>query len=303
MSVVLQAVVPNGFTDLDSKENAMKELMRVLAQLKRYLHSTKGFDLDVADYDGTEFECNNSYAVELPFCFMEVAIGNGFLLIDAPFRHSAYFYIDEESDDGAMYWREFIFDVVSALGHERAIVASDDFGRNRAYKNGKEFGDHDFTYYDYLSEFGEIPEIKPSSFHKFSAPSWPEVEDIGWDGFADCRRRKEALQRQFPDFKIITLCRICGRFVLATKDDALTLLDLRTRKPLEVGAIDGFNARFNGAGFTLYKGDSQAFFNREGVRITPYGVRNFDWRWLPGKLDDIEIYDRKTGERVWIASF
>ena len=63
----------------------------------------------------------------------------------------------------------------------------------------------------------------------------------------------------------------------------MVLLDEESDKELECGEIDGIDQRFNGAGFAIYKGTTNAFYTPDGKKITDYKERKFDWCWGNGE--------------------
>ncbi|MDE6415511.1 MAG: hypothetical protein K2K68_00595 [Duncaniella sp.] len=297
MSVNIEAFMPSDYYELSSKAASIEKITSIKNQLAEHFHLKQGFELEIEDNEWTEAEYPNIYRIFTPFHNFEISIGNGFTTIDSPWRYSKYFYIA----DNRTWLRDMFFDFVTALGYNEAIIADEFHGSNHGYGDKNiDMCDYSFTFADWLIEFPIVPKIDFSCFHEnIEYDKWHEIEDLYIDDFKECFERKRMLEERFHEYKILTIGHVCGEFILALKDDALVLLNEKTGKPLRCGRIDGISARFNNAGFVIYKGNKCAFYTPEGKRITPYRVQQFDWEWAKSCVMCRTIYNTKTHEEIF----
>lgn len=295
MGVSVRAIIPNGFTDVSNAEAAKAELERIEQRLKSYFHVDRAFEplCDIVENIGLQ----NRYTLVTPLESIAIILGNGFLLINSGWNYSQYFWIKE------MWLRHMFYDIVTALGADKAIICDD--GDRHLYINGKDIDDYDFTLEDWYAEFPNMPSVDKSMFYEDDTPQRPEEEGACFDNFEECKQRRKRLEERFPEYRILTVCPIGGRFIMAVnRDSKLVLLNLDTGKPLNCGAITGIDCCFNTYAFSLYKGNRYAVFSPEGKRLTPYRVkRQYGMKSLGPKdkyyHDTIVIYDGKTKKEIY----
>lgn len=298
MSVYVQALMPFDFDRLSDKVAAIETITNIKNQLAEHFHLKQGFELEIEDYENTEWpDSPNEYRVDTPFHDFDIIIGNGFITIDSAWSYSQYFYIW----NNLTWLRDMFFDFITALGYKEAIIADEYHGWNHGYgENHIDMCEYSFTFADWQKEFPIIPKIDFACFHvTIGLDKWPEIEDVYIDDFKECFERKRKLAERFPDYKILTIGYICGAFLLALKDGEPVLLNEKTGKPLRCGRIDGINARFNNAGFTIIKGNKCALYNPDGKRLTPYRVQKFGWKWAEGGSSQRILYNIKTQEEIF----
>lgn len=290
--------MPFDFDRLSDKAAAIETITSIKKRLVEHFHLKQGFKLEIEDYEGTEWpDSPNEYRIDTPFHDFEIIIGNGYMTLDSTWRYSQYFYISNNQT----WLRDKFFDFITALGYKDAIIANEYHGWNHAYgDNNLDMCDYSFTFADWKKEFPIVSKIDFSCFHTITGlEKWPEIEDVYIDDFKECFERKRKIEERFAEYKILTIGHICGDYILALKDDTLVLLNEKTGRPLRCGKIDGINARFNNAGFSIIKGNKCAFYTPDGKRLTPYRVHQFDCKWAEGGTMRRVIYNTKTKEEIF----
>ncbi len=298
MSVYVQALMPLDFDKLSDKVAAIEIITGIKKLLSEHFHLKQGFELEIEDYDGTEWsDSPNEYRIDTPFHDFDIIIGNGFITIDSVWSYSQYFYIA----NNRTWLRDKFFDFVTALGYIEALIVDEYHGWNHGYgDNNIDMCEYSFSFADWKKEFPVVPKIDFSCFHVVEdLDKWPEIEDLYLDDFKECFERKRMLEKRFPKYRILTIGYICGEYILALKDGLLGLLSEKTGKPLRCGKIDGINARFNNAGFVISKGNKCAFYTPDGKRLTPYRVQQFGWKWAEECAMSRVIYNLKTQEEIF----
>ena len=298
MSVYVQAFMPLDFDRLSDKSAAKEKITSIKNHLVEHFHLKQGFELEIHDYEGTEWpDSPNEYRIATPFHDFEIIIGNGFLTIDSSWSYSLYFYIANNKT----WLRDKFFDFIMALGYKEAIIADEYHGWNHGYGNQHlDMCDYSFTFADWHKEFRTVSKIAFSCFHEnIGYDKCPELEAVYIDDFKECFERKRMLEERFYEYNILTIGHICGEFILALKDGAPVLLNEETGKILRCGKIDGISARLNNAGFVIIKGNKCAFYTPEGKRLTPYRVQQFGWKWGGGGDMRRVVYNIKTQEEIF----
>lgn len=115
------------------------------------------------------------------------------------------------------------------------------------------------------------------------------------DLFRECHALVATLEQKYPDYKILALGRPGKNWILAAKGKELYVLDPTTGESLTPFPIDCCHANFNGAGFSVSKGEERAFFNRQGKQLTEFRKGGFRWSWTKGDSFDIVITDEASG--------
>ena len=116
------------------------------------------------------------------------------------------------------------------------------------------------------------------------------------DLFSECHALVATLEQKYPDYKILSLGRPGRNWVLTAKGKELYVLDPTTGESLTPFPIDCCHANFNGAGFSVSKGEERAFFNRQGKQLTEFRKGGFRWSWAEGLgLSTIVIKDEASG--------
>lgn len=295
MSVYVEMLVPYDFNSLSCKEKAVNELMAIRNKLASFFHISKEFVFDIEDYDGTEFDGENRYRLDLPIQDVDIELGNGYLMIDGAWNYSQYFY----AGSGIPWLRYTHFDVLRALGYSEAYVMDEYHGSNNIYPGNKEFGCYNMHFEVWKSVNPNPPILPMSVLHDPKDEKWPETESVYIDKFEDCKERLKALQHKFPDYKILTIATFSGDFILALNDNAPVIINENNGEILDCGKIDGIRNRFNSAGFEIFHGSESAFFSCDGILRTPFREGSFSWHWREGRERIIDVTDDNTGEVVY----
>ena len=78
MSVYVQALMPFDFDRLSDKVAAIETITNIKNQLAEHFHLKQGFELEIEDYENTEWpDSPNEYRVDTPFHDFDIIIGNG----------------------------------------------------------------------------------------------------------------------------------------------------------------------------------------------------------------------------------
>lgn len=295
MSVYVEMLVPYDFDSLSCKEKAIKELETIKTRLAAFFHISKEFVFDIEDYDGTEFEGENRYRLDLPIQVLDIELGNGYLMIGGGWKYSQYFY----ASGGKPWLRYTHFDVIRALGYSEAYVMDEYNGSNKLYPGDKEFGNYDM-HFDVWKSVNPNPPILPmSALHDPKDDKWPEIESVYIDKFDDCKVRLKALQQKFPDYKILTIAPFSGDFILVLKDNQPAIINEINGDILNCGNIDGIKNRFHSAGFEIFHGSESAFLSCDGIQRTPFREGAFSWHWREGRELIIDVTDDNSGDVVY----
>ena len=115
------------------------------------------------------------------------------------------------------------------------------------------------------------------------------------DNFQECHDLVATYERMYPEYKILTISSPLEDFALVCKDKDLYILNLKTGERLLPFPIDCCHADFNGAGFTVSKGNKKAFFNREGQQLTDFRTGDFSLYCLPPDYNDQAVIDHTSG--------
>jgi hypothetical protein len=288
MSVCIGAIIPYDFKKLSDVDASLKEIAIIRDKLMAYFHMEKEFESQNEIHDDND---GNIYQFEIPFCGFCIQLKNGFIYIRTAYNYSQYFY----KLSGFDWLRNLFYDIVSALGASEAWIADD---YHLDFCGPYDWFDVNFTLNDWLACRQPISLFDEKLLFEYNSDQYIEHQDYYLDRFESCKKYRQELQQQFPEYNILMNYNIGDCFALATKDDRLVLLNRKTKKELRTGNIDAVTDNLNRAGFVIYKGNTSALFCNDGKKLTPYRVREFDLDYNKKSQNRIVI-DTKTKNIVW----
>ncbi len=308
MSVDLSLILPNECYDIWDNALATKVFYKKIAEIAEYFGGRESFveDICIHNSDSPDWGrfCTSSegpedlleYSFELPLIHATCLLRQGYWDIWIMSRYSTYFWPYSVDINGHIRsWpREDAFDVARIFGFSEGWICDEyhswnsplDEDPNASFEKWCAYGDsiEDAQVYEFdLSIFkGRMEQVL--DYHR-------KYHDL----FSECHALVAILEQKYPGYKILSLNRP-KNWVLAAKDKELYVLDPTTGESLTPFPIDCCHANFNGAGFSVSKGEERAFFNRQGKQLTEFRKGGFRWSWAEGiGLSTIVIKDEASG--------
>ena len=309
MSVDLSLILPNERYDIWDNALATKVFYKKIEEIAEYFGGRESFVEDICIHnsdspDWGRFRTSSEdpedlleYSFELPLIHATCLLRQGYWDIWIMSRYSTYFWPYSVDINGHIRsWpREDAFDVARIFGFSEGWVCDEyhscnsplDEDPNASFEKWCAYGDsiedaqvHEFD----LSIFkGRMEQVL--DYH-------PKYHDL----FRECHALVATLEQKYPDYKILSLGRPGRNWVLTAKGKELYVLDPTTGESLTPFPIDCCHANFNGAGFSVSKGEERAFFNRQGKQLTEFRKGGFRWSWAEGLgLSTIVIKDETSG--------
>ena len=309
MSVDLSLILPNECYDIWDNALATKVFYKKIEEIAEYFGGRESFVEDICIHnsdspDWGRFRTSSEdpedlleYSFELPLIHATCLLRQGYWDIWIMSRYSTYFWpYSVEINGHIRSWpREDAFDVARIFGFSEGWVCDEyhscnsplDEDPNASFEKWCAYGDsiedaqvHEFD----LSIFkGRMEQVL--DYH-------PKYHDL----FRECHALVATLEQKYPDYKILSLGRPGRNWVLTAKGKELYVLDPTTGESLTPFPIDCCHANFNGAGFSVSKGEERAFFNRQGKQLTEFRKGGFRWSWAEGLgLSTIVIKDETSG--------
>lgn len=308
MGVDLSLILPNECYDIWDNALATKVFYKKIAEIAEYFGGRESFveDICIHNSDSPDWGrfCTSSegpedlleYSFELPLIHATCLLRQGYWDIWIMSRYSTYFWPYSVDINGHIRsWpREDAFDVARIFGFSKGWICDEyhswnsplDEDPNASFEKWCAYGDsiEDAQVYEFdLSIFkGRMEQVL--DYHR-------KYHDL----FSECHALVAILEQKYPGYKILSLNRP-KNWVLAAKDKELYVLDPTTGESLTPFPIDCCHANFNGAGFSVSKGEERAFFNRQGKQLTEFRKGGFRWSWAEGiGLSTIVIKDEASG--------
>ena len=308
MGVDLSLILPNECYDIWDNALATKVFYKKIAEIAEYFGGRESFveDICIHNSDSPDWGrfCTSSegpedlleYSFELPLIHATCLLRQGYWDIWIMSRYSTYFWPYSVDINGHIRsWpREDAFDVARIFGFSEGWICDEyhswnsplDEDPNASFEKWCAYGDsiEDAQVYEFdLSIFkGRMEQVL--DYHR-------KYHDL----FSECHALVAILEQKYPGYKILSLNRP-KNWVLAAKDKELYVLDPTTGESLTPFPIDCCHANFNGAGFSVSKGEERAFFNRQGKQLTEFRKGGFRWSWAEGiGLSTIVIKDEASG--------
>ncbi|WP_297946206.1 hypothetical protein [uncultured Porphyromonas sp.] len=308
MSVNLSLILPNECYDIWDNALATKVFYKKIEEIAEYFGGRETFVENICIHnsdspDWGRFRTSSEdpedlleYSFELPLIHATCLLRQGYWDIWIMSRYSTYFWPYSVDINGHIRsWpREDAFDVARIFGFSEGWICDEyhswnsllDEDPNASFEKWCAYGDsiedaqvHEFD----LSIFkGRMEQVL--DYH-------PKYHDL----FSECHALVATLEQKYPDYKILSLNRP-KNWVLTAKGKELYVLDPTTGECLTPFPIDCCHANFNGAGFSVSKGEERAFFNRQGKQLTEFRKGGFRWSWAEGLgLSTIVIKDEASG--------
>lgn len=308
MSVDLSLILPNECYDIWDNALATKVFYKKIEEIAEYFGGRKSFVENICIHnsdspDWGRFRTSSEdpedlleYSFELPLIHATCFLRQGYWDIWIMSRYSTYFWPYSVDINGhiRLWPREDAFDVARIFGFSEGWICDEyhscnsllDEDPNASFEKWCAYGDsiedaqvHEF---DLSILKGRMEQVL--DYH-------PKYHDL----FRECHALVATLEQKYPDYKILSLDRP-KNWVLAAKGKELYVLDPTTGESLTPFPIDCCHANFNGAGFSVSKGEERAFFNEHGKQLTEFRKGGFRWSWAEGLgLSTIVIEDEASG--------
>ena len=308
MGVDLSLILPNECYDIWDNALATKVFYKKIAEIAEYFGGRESFVENICIHnsdspDWGRFRTSSEdpedlleYSFELPLIHATCLLRQGYWDIWIMSRYSTYFWPYSVDVNGHIRsWpREDAFDVARIFGFSEGWICDEyhswnsplDEDPNASFEKWCAYGDsiEDAQVYEFdLSIFkGRMEQVL--DYHR-------KYHDL----FSECHALVATLEQKYPGYKILSLNRP-KNWVLAAKGKELYVLEPTTGESLTPFPIDCCHANFNGAGFSVSKGEERAFFNRQGKQLTEFRKGGFRWSWAEGLgLTTIVIEDEASG--------
>ena len=308
MGVNLNLILPNDCHDIHDNTLATKVFNQAIQKITEYFGGRKGFveDIFIHNSDSPDWESDEKYqdreeySFEFPLTNSTFCLRQGYWNIWMFSRYSHYFWPYSIDINGHIrFWpRDDTFETAQAFGYSEGWICDDEHSWNSVLDEDPEASFEKWLTYGENEEDAKVYEFDLSSFNGSMENDY-DYRSKYHDAFKECHALAATLARQHPDYRLLTLSSPTERFVLAEKDKDLYVLDLATSKTLTPFPIDCCHGKFNGAGFTLFKGEKQAFFNKEGKQLTDFREGGFSWKWSGVDQSRIVLIDEASGRRFF----
>ena len=316
MSVDLSLILPNDCHNIYDNAHALEIFNKTIAQIKAYFGGREGFIDDIRIYnsdspdwkkycsDDSEPEDGDSdiddecveYSFSLPIINATCFLKQGYWDIWVMSRYSTYFYPYSKDINGNIYlWpRKDSFNIARIFGFSEGWICDEFHSWNSWLNEDRTANFQKWCTYGEDKEDAEVYEFDLSMFGGRMDRDC-DYHSKYHDNFQECHDLVATYERMYPEYKILTIGRPLGDFALVCKDKDLYILNLKTGERLLPFPIDCCHADFNGAGFTVSKGNEKAFFNGERQQLTDFRAGDFSWYWLPHDYNDQAVIDHASG--------
>lgn len=317
MGVDLSLILPNECYDIWDNALATKVFYKKIAEIAEYFGGRESFveDICIHNSDSPDWGrfCTSSedpedpeeledpedlleYSFELPLIHATCLLRQGYWDIWIMSRYSTYFWPYSVDINGHIRsWpREDAFDVARIFGFSEGWICDEYHSWNSLLDEDPNASFEKWCAYGNSIEDAQVHEFDLSIF-KGRMEQVLDYHRKYHDLFSECHALVATLEQKYPDYKILSLNRP-KNWVLAAKGKELYVLDPTTGESLTPFPIDCCHANFNGAGFSVSKGEERAFFNRQGKQLTEFRKGGFRWSWAEGLgLSTIVIKDEASG--------
>lgn len=308
MSVDLSLILPNECYNIDDNKLALEVFNQTIDRVISYFGGRKQFvskisvhnsdSDDWGEYEDLEDEYPE-YSFDIPLLNATCRMEQGFWDIWINARYNDYFWPMAFDRHGYPYlWaRNDSFDATRIFGFTEGWVC-DEYHSWNSYL--VELKDRSFA--SWLA-FGKDEE--DAKVHEFDISMFGEKAERAkyapkyHDSFKECFALVEEFEQRFPQYKLLMLGRPSTPWNLVAKDEELFVVNRATGQSLTDFPIDNCEACYNGAGFTIFKGEASAFFSPSGGQLTDYRVGPFEWNWSKGELFRQVITDVTSGAQFY----
>lgn len=308
MSVNLSLILPNECYDIWDNALATKVFYKKIEEIAEYFGGRETFVENICIHnsdspDWGRFRTSSEdpedlleYSFELPLIHATCLLRQGYWDIWIMSRYSTYFWPYSVDINGHIRsWpREDAFDVARIFGFSEGWICDEYHSWNSLLDEDPNASFEKWCAYGNSIEDAQVHEFDLSIF-KGRMEQVLDYHRKYHDLFSECHALVATLEQKYPDYKILSLNRP-KNWVLAAKGKELYVLDPTTGESLTPFPIDCCHANFNGAGFSVSKGEERAFFNRQGKQLTEFRKGGFRWSWAEGLgLSTIVITDEASG--------
>lgn len=218
-----------------------------------------------------------------------VRLRKGCWEIETVYGYSRYFLKNAENQNSI---RDFVYDMVRALGAEDAYITDEHHGWSGVLDCSLN------SFEDWVAsdgENGEIREYDPSDFPLIDQWNYnygPKYHD----NFKEPKERLRVLQDRFRGYEILSTVPQCN-ILLGRKDGALYALNSTTGKLFVDFPIDGIDVRLNVVAVEILKGGESALYKNDGTQLTPFGEHSFNWEWA--KANEVVKITDEVAQESW----
>lgn len=308
MGVDLSLILPNECYNIDDNKLALEVFNQTIDRVISYFGGRKQFvsEITIRNSDSDDWAEHLDPEDEYPDYSFEIPLLNATCLMEQGFwdiwinaRYSHYFWPMEFDKYGYPYlWaRNDSFDAARLFGFTEGWVCDEYHSWNSYLVELKDRSFASWLAFGADEEDAKVHEFDISMFGGKAerAKYAPKYHD----SFKECFALVEEFEQRFPQYKLLMLGRPSTPWNLVAKDEELFVVNRATGQSLTDFPIDNCEACYNGAGFTIFKGEASAFFSPSGEQLTDYRVGPFEWNWSKGELFRQVITDVTSGAQFY----
>lgn len=308
MGVDLSLILPNECYNIDDNKLALEVFNQTIDRVVSYFGGRKQFvsEITIRNSDSDDWAEHLDPEDEYPDYSFEIPLLNATCLMEQGFwdiwinaRYSHYFWPMEFDKYGYPYlWaRNDSFDAARLFGFTEGWVCDEYHSWNSYLVELKDRSFASWLAFGADEEDAKVHEFDISMFGGKAerAKYAPKYHD----SFKECFALVEEFEQRFPQYKLLMLGRPSTPWNLVAKDEELFVVNRATGQSLTDFPIDNCEACYNGAGFTIFKGEASAFFSPSGEQLTDYRVGPFEWNWSKGELFRQVITDVTSGAQFY----
>lgn len=307
MSVDLSLIFPNECNDIQDNALALKVFNATIQKVVDYFGGRESFVQDITIQNSESHNLPEDwepltdieYSFSIPLLNVTCNMRQGYWDIWPNARYSHYFYPTSIDANGkvSLWVRENAFDVARVLGYSEAWFCDEYHSWNSLLDEDPEVSFDKWCRYGIDEKDARVYEF---SLNMFEEPLKPHrnYESKYHDNLSECHALFSTFQLRCPAYQLLTLQAPTEKFVLASKDGDLHILNIENGEPLLPFPIDACDAKFNGAaGFTITRGKQSALFSYDGLQLIDFREGNFTWGWGEKNSCEVVITDLVTGRK------
>lgn len=308
MSVDLSLILPNECYNIDDNKLALEVFNQTIDRVISYFGGRKQFvsEITIRNSDSDDWAEHLDPEDEYPDYSFEIPLLNATCLMEQGFwdiwinaRYSHYFWPMEFDKYGYPYlWaRNDSFDAARIFGFTEGWVCDEYHSWNSYLVELKDRSFASWLAFGADEEDAKVHEFDISMFGGKAerAKYAPKYHD----SFKECFALVEEFEQRFPQYKLLMLGRPSTPWSLVARGEELFVVNRATGQSLTDFPIDNCEACYNGAGFTIFKGEASAFFSPSGEQLTDYRVGPFKWSWSKGEIFRQVITDVASGTQFY----
>ncbi len=284
MSVDLSLIIPNDCRSIRDKSESRKCFDDLINNIKHYFHG-KNFitDIEIIEDDDPDWECYE-YSFQIPLLNTVVYLNSGYWIIDFFCRYSYYFEpLGKDILGNPRIWpRDLCFNVLLLFGIKGAYICADYYGSDCDLFGKDKVTIDDWKKYSNFKQEDKVYDFNIKDFpinHDGYYNSISDYKNKYYDDFKQCHQVFDILKNRFPEYEILVYKTPLDNYLLVAKGDNLFFINKENGNRLTDFPVDFCNAKFNGAGVQIFRGEESAFFNSEGEQLTDFRIGDFSWKW------------------------